>query len=140
MKPEEIARFMEGNDRVAKSYEMKVKEVKEGYSLVELQVNESMLNAAGVCQGGVIFSLADFAFAVASNSYGNVALATSANINFVKPAFNGEKLTAEAVEVSKSKRIGVYRVEVKKEDGTVVALFVGQAYFLDKPILEESKR
>ncbi len=125
---------MEKNDRVAKTYGMKVKEVREGYALVELSVNNSMLNAAGVCQGGVIFSLADFAFAVASNSYGNVALATSANINFTKPALKGEKLTAEAREVNRSRKIGVYEVQVKKEDGTTVALFVGQAYFLDKPI------
>ena len=125
---------MEENDRVAKIFGMKVKEVKEGYALVELSVNDSMLNAAGVCQGGVIFSLADFAFAVASNSYGNVALATSANINFTKPALKGEKLTAEAKEVNRSRRVGVYEVIVRKEDGTAVALFVGQAYFLDKPI------
>ncbi len=125
---------MEENDRVAKTYGMKVKEVKEGYALVELSVNDSMLNAAGVCQGGVIFSLADFAFAVASNSYGNVALATSANINFTKPALKGEKLTAEAKEVNRSRRVGVYEVIVRKEDGTAVALFVGQAYFLDKLI------
>ena len=134
MKPEEIARFMEENDRVANFYRMKVKEVREGYALVELLVGDSALNAAGVCQGGVIFSLADFAFAVASNSYGNVALATSANINFMKPALKGEKLIAEAKEVNRSRRVGVYEVIVRKEDGTAVALFVGQAYFLDKPI------
>ena len=134
MKPEEIARFMEENDRVANFYQMKVKEVRKGYALVELLVGDSALNAAGVCQGGVIFSLADFAFAVASNSYGNVALATSANINFMKPALKGEKLTAEAKEVNRSRRVGVYEVIVRKEDGTAVALFVGQAYFLDKPI------
>ncbi len=130
---------MEENDRVAKFYQMKVKEVREGYALVEISVNDSALNAAGVCQGGVIFSLADFAFAVASNSYGNIALATSANINFMKPALKGEKLIAEAKEVNRSKRVGVYEVIVRKEDGTAVALFVGQAYFLDKPIGNSEK-
>ncbi len=130
---------MEENDRVAKTFGMKVKEMKEGYALVELSVNDSMLNAAGVCQGGVIFSLADFAFAVASNSYGNVALVTSANINFTKPTLKGEKLIAEAKEVNRSRRVGVYEVIVRKEDKTVVALFVGQAYFLDKPIGNSEK-
>ena len=139
MKPEEIARFMEENDRVANFYKMKVKEVRKGYALVELSIENSMLNAAGVCQGGVIFSLADFAFAVASNSYGNIALATSANINFMKPALKGEKLIAEAKEVNRSRRVGVYEVVVRKEDGTAVALFVGQAYFLDKPIGNSEK-
>ena len=139
MKPEEIAKFMEENDQVAKFYQMKVKEVREGYALVELSIENSMLNAAEVCQGGVIFSLADFAFAVASNSYGNVALATSANINFTKPALKGEKLIAEAKEVNRSRKLGVYEVVVRKEDGTVVALFVGQAYFLDKPIGNSEK-
>ncbi|RUM88721.1 MAG: phenylacetic acid degradation protein [Thermovibrio sp.] len=133
MSPREIASFMEENDRVAKNFNMKVTHVEEGKATVEMLVSREMLNAAGVCQGGVIFSLADFAFAVASNSYGNVALAVQANIYFLNPAFEGEKLIAFAYEKERKKKTGLYCVEVKKEDETQVALFTGQV------VIKESK-
>ncbi|SMO31798.1 acyl-CoA thioesterase [Balnearium lithotrophicum] len=133
MSPREIASFMEKNDKIAKNFNMKVTHVEEGKATVEMVVSKEMLNAAGVCQGGAIFSLADFAFAVASNSYGNVALAVQANIYFLNPAFEGEKLTALAYEKERKKKTGLYCVEVKKEDGTLVALFTGQV------VIKESK-
>jgi acyl-CoA thioesterase len=126
MSPREIASFMEENDRIAKNFNMRVVSVEKGRATVEMVVSKEMLNAAGVCQGGAIFSLADFAFAVASNSYGNVALAVQANIYFSNPAFEGEKLTAFAYEKERKRKTGLYCVEVKKENGTLVALFTGQ--------------
>jgi acyl-CoA thioesterase len=128
LQAEKIAQFMAENDKVAVWLEVKVLEVKKGYARIEMTVKDKMLNAAGICQGGAIFSFADFAFALASNSYGNVALATSASISFLNPAFEGEKLIAEAVEKNRTKRTGVYEVEVRKEDGKPVALFVGNAF------------
>jgi len=134
---EKIANFMLKNDKVAVWLNVRLIEVKEGYAKIEMTVREDMLNAAGVCQGGAIFSLADFAFALASNSYGKVALATNANINFANPAFKGEKLTAEAVEMNRTRRTGLYRVEVRKENGQLVALFTGQVFIKDREILTE---
>ena len=136
MTPEDIASFMEENDRVAKNFKMKVVSVDRGKAKVEMVVTEDMLNAAGVCQGGVIFSLADFAFAVASNSYGKIALAVEAHIYFSNPAFKGEKLLAEAYEKDKKEKTGLYCVEVRKEDGSLVALFTGQVVKKDKTILQ----
>lgn len=132
MSPAEIADFMAKNDKVAVWLGVEVLEVNKGYSKISVTVREDMLNAAGICQGGAIFSLADFAFAVASNSYGKIALGVSVNINYINPAFKGEKLIAEAFERGRSRRRGVYQVEVKKEDGTLVALFVGEAFIKDK--------
>ncbi len=130
-----IAQFMAENDKVAVWLGVKVREVKEGYAKIEMVVTDKMLNAAGICQGGAIFSFADFAFALASNSYGNVALATSASISFLNPVFKGEKLVAEAVEKNRTRRTGVYEVEVRKETGEPVALFVGNVFVKDKKIL-----
>jgi acyl-CoA thioesterase len=132
MSPREIAQFMLENDRVAVWLKVELLEVEEGRSKIAMVVRDDMLNAAGVCQGGAIFSLADFAFALAANSYGKVALGTSANITFVNPAFKGERLIAEAFERGRTKRRGVYEVEVKKEDGTLVALFTGEAFVKDR--------
>ena len=134
MSPKEVARFMLENDKVAVWLKVELLEVEEGRSKIAAVVREDMLNAAGVCQGGAIFSLADFAFALAANSYGKVALGTSSNITFVNPAFKGERLIAEAFERGRTKRRGVYEVEVKKEDGTLVALFTGEAFIKDREI------
>ena len=134
MSPRKIAQFMLENDRVAVWLKVELLEVEEGHSKIAMVVRDDMLNAAGVCQGGAIFSLADFAFALAANSYGKVALGTSANITFVNPAFKGERLIAEAFERGRTKRRGVYEVEVKKEEGPLVALFTAEAFIKDREI------
>ncbi|NPA39199.1 MAG: hotdog fold thioesterase [Thermodesulfobacteria bacterium] len=129
MNPEEIARFMLEHDEVAKWLKVELFEVEEGKAVVGMKVRKDMLNAAGVCQGGAIFSLADFAFAVASNSRGRLALAISANIYFISSAEEGEYLIACAKEVSVGRRLGVYEVEVReKETNRVVAKFTGEVY------------
>lgn len=128
----EIAEFMLKNDKVAVWLGVRLIDIKEGYAFIEMEVQNKMLNAAGICQGGAIFSFADFAFALASNSYGKVALATSASISFLNPALEGEILTAEAVEKNRTRRTGVYQVEVKKKDGTPVALFMGNVFVKDR--------
>jgi len=132
--PREIAQFMLENDRVAVWLKVELLQIEEGHSKIATVVRDDMLNAAGVCQGGAIFSLADFAFALAANSYGKVALGTSANITFVNPAFKGERLIAEAFERGRTKRRGVYEVEVKKEEGSLVALFTAEAFIKDREI------
>jgi acyl-CoA thioesterase len=91
------------------------------------------LNAVGIVQGGAIFTLADYAFAAASNSHGTVAVAVNANISFMK-ALSAGTLIAEAREVSKSYKLGTYTVEVKDEQGELVALFQGMVYRKQDPI------
>jgi acyl-CoA thioesterase len=91
-------------------------------------VRPDMLNSHDTAHGGAIFSLADAAFAVASNSHGPLAVALEISVNYVAPARAGERLIAEAREESQGRRIGVYRLRVTKEDGTVVALAQATAY------------
>ncbi len=125
-KAQRIARYMREHDQVAVWLGVEILEVRPGYARMAITVREDMLNAAGVCQGGVTFSLADFAFAVASNSHGKLALAVSAQIYYPSAARLGDRLVAEAREVNLTEKTGLYEVVVQKEDGTLVAFFTGQ--------------
>ncbi len=131
-----IAEFMRKNDKVAEWLKVNILKVETGYALVEMTVREDMLNAAGVCQGGAIFSLADFAFALASNSHGRVALAISANIYFPSSAKTGEVLLAEAKELALTRKTGLYEVRIlEKNFRRLIALFTGQVYRKDQEFL-----
>jgi acyl-CoA thioesterase len=109
-------------------------EVREGYSKAALTVQEHMLNFHGIPHGGVIFSLADAAFAAASNSHGQVAVALDVDVHFVAAAQPGARLTAEATEEHLGRRTGLYRLAVTAEDGTLVALAHGTVYRKDQPV------
>jgi acyl-CoA thioesterase len=129
-----VARFMEANDQVAVAYGMKVEEVRPGFARVSMKVKKEMLNAVELIQGGATFSLADFAFAVASNSHGQVAVALSANIYYPASAKEGDFLVAEAREISRTRRTGLYQVEVRRKDGALVALFTGNVFFREDSV------
>ncbi len=98
-----------------------------GCARAEMRVQPHHLNAVGSVQGGAIFTLADFAFAAASNSHGTVAVAINVNISFLKAVTTG-LLIAEARELTRGHRLGTYTVEVKDEQGDLVAIFQGMVY------------
>lgn len=122
----DLIQFFE-NDRYAKLTGIEIVEADKGYCQAKLEIEEKHLNAANVIQGGAIFTLADLAFAVASNSHGQLALAINVNISFLKGKTEGT-LYATATEVADPKRIGAYDVLVTDEDGEVVARFNGLVY------------
>jgi len=122
-----------GGDRFAARNGIELLEVQEGRALARLAVSGEHLNAAGVVQGGAVFTLADFAFAAASNSRGNVALAIEAHVTFLRAARAGF-LLAEAREESCSRRLSTCTVRVTGEDGELIALFTGTAYRKDDPL------
>src|SRR5580700_2833596 len=101
----------------------------EGWARVRLTVRDDMVNGHGVCHGGVIFSLADTAFACACNSYGPVTVAAGADIVFVAPAREGDVLLAEAVVRTRFGRSGVYDVTVRR-GADVIAEFRGRSHQL----------
>jgi len=115
------------NDRFAGYLGIKLVEVQPGYAVAEMEITENHLNGVGMVHGGAIFGLADYAFAVASNSKGPVALATSAHISFFQPP-QGKKLTARAREITSSRKLGHYQVDILDEDGTLVSRFTGSVY------------
>ncbi len=130
---ERIKKLLNENDMFAKHNNIRLTVVREGYAEAEMEINKNHLNAAGIVQGGAIFTLADLAFGAASNSYGTLALSINSTISFIKPVKEG-KLKATAKEISKSKKISLYQIEVKNAHDETVALMQGVAYSKGTPI------
>ena len=87
-----------------------------------MTLTPQMVNFHGIPHGGAIFSLADAAFAAASNSHGQTAVALSMTVQYLAAAKPGARLTAEAQELRKGNRAGFYQIAVKTEGGEVVAI------------------
>jgi acyl-CoA thioesterase len=128
----DLRTFLSG-DRFASTSGVELLEVAEGRAVARLAVEPRHLNAAGVVQGGALFTLADLAFAAAANSRGAVALATAVDIRFLKAVREGV-LTATAEEVATSRRLSTCVVRVADEAGAPVAHFTGTAYRKDDPL------
>jgi len=124
----EIVRKNVEEEPYAKLFGMKVVELKKGCSVVEMKVSSKCDNFFSITHGGAIFSLVDVAFGSASNSYGNAAVALSMSINYIKPSLAGDLLRAEAVEISRSRRIATYNIIVKNDSGDVIASCQAVAY------------
>ena len=109
----------------------------EGWARCSMVVRAEMLNGLETCHGGLIFSLADTAFAWACNSRNVKTFAQAASISFLSPARAGETLTADAREESAQARTGVYTVRVTAEDGRVVAVFQGLSRTAGGAVVED---
>ena len=121
------AKIVFARDRYAALTGIEIIEVQKGYCKARLVIEDKHLNAANVVQGGAIFTLADLAFAVASNSHGQLALAINANISFLRGKSTGT-LYATATEVGEPKRLGAYDVLVTDEQDEIIARFNGMVY------------
>jgi acyl-CoA thioesterase len=126
--PETIGGWMEQHDRFARLLGMELEEVSAGYARVGMTITADMLNSVGITHGGVTFGLADFAFAVASNSHGTVAVALNANMSYPAASREGDRLVAEAREENRTGRTGLYTVEVKTADNKLVGHFTGNVF------------
>ena len=122
---ERSAEAMWAQDRASTWFGMSAPTVTPGGATMTLLVRPEHCNGHGICHGGVIFALADSCFAFACNSYNQVTLAQHNTISYVAPGREGDTLTAEAREVSRSGRSGIYDVTVRGGDGTLVATFRG---------------
>ena len=102
-----------------------IEDAREGYARVRMTLRDDMLNGHRSAHGGMIFALADSAFAYACNSRNETTVAQNATIAFLAPARAGDVLIAEARETARSGKSGVYQVSVTTADGRVVAEFMG---------------
>lgn len=129
--PEETAAAvgaaMFARDQASQALGMALEEVRPGYARVRMTVRAEMLNGHGTCHGGIIFALADSAFAFACNSRGTVTVASGCSIEFLAPAGEGDELVAAAQERSLQGRNGVYDIDVERADGQLVATFRGRS-------------
>ncbi|MCQ5337424.1 MAG: hotdog fold thioesterase [Candidatus Methanomethylicia archaeon] len=117
------------NDRIAKIFGIKLEEYREGYAKTSMIIREDFLNAYNIAHGAAIYALADVSFAIACNSHGIKAIALSMNINYRRPVTIGKKVIAEAEEVSKGRTTALYNIKVIDEEGKIIALAIGLAYF-----------
>lgn len=122
-----IKQFFSTEDKFARHNGITLEEVGQGYAKVAMFIEPYHLNGAKTVHGGAIFTLADFAFAVASNSHGNLALGINTSVSFVKAATKGT-LQAEARELSRNAKLATYAVQVSDDNGDPVAFFQGTVY------------
>ena len=115
------AAAMWADDHASKWIGMVLGPVSEGTAVMELKVQQHHCNGHGMCHGGVIFSLADSAFAFACNSRNQATVAQHNNISFIASGQVGDTLTAVATEVSLTGRSGIYDVRVTNQDNKTIA-------------------
>jgi len=118
------------NDHAAQAHGMAVTSIGPGSATVTMTVQRPMLNGFGTCHGGVIATLADTAFAYACNSWGPLAVASGFAVDLLKPAHEGDVLTATATAVHQAGRTGVYDVAVHNPRGDCIAVFRGRSHRL----------
>lgn len=132
---DEIKKFFKG-DRLAEHLGIELVEVSSGGAVAKMKVKDEHLNGISTVHGGAIFTLADFAFAVAANSHGRVTVAINVSISFMKAATSGT-LTAVAKEISLNPKIASYTVDIYDDKNDLIAIFQGMAYRKrDKIIVE----
>lgn len=116
------------SDPYAKFLGIVIEEAEEGKAKVSVTVGKHLLNFHGAANGGLIFSLADVAFAIASNSYGQTSVGINVSINYMKAALEGDHLTATAEEVTKNPKLALYRLTVRNQTGEIIAIADGMVY------------
>lgn len=134
---EQVRDKLFATDRAAHALGMEVAAVGPGSAAVTMTVRTDMLNGFGICQGGLIATLADTAFAYACNSYNEMTVAAGFDVDLLGPGREGDRLTAAAKVVSQGARTGVYDIEVTNHHGERIAVFRGRSYRMKgKPVVE----
>jgi phenylacetic acid degradation protein PaaD len=108
-----------------------------GRASVSMSIRPDMVNGHGICHGGLVFALADSAFAFACNSYGDNTVAAGAAIEFLAPAREGDRLRAVAVERWRAGRAGIYEIDVRNQQGELVALFRGRSHQIAGRLIDD---
>lgn len=130
LSPDALARAcadaMWREDRASQGLGMEITAIGPGCATLTMTIQPHMVNGHGIAHGGFIFTLADSAFAFACNSHNERTVAAQGNISFIRPGKLGDRLVAEAREISRSGRSGIYDVQVSA-DGGVIAEFRGHS-------------
>lgn len=135
---ERVGRLMMADDRASRHLGIELEEIGPGRARMALTVRPELTNGHGICHGGYIFLLADTAFAFACNSRNQRTVAAGCSIEFLAPAHEGERLTAEAIEQHLAGRHGLYDISVRNDAGTLIALFRGKSAAIRGHFFEES--
>ena len=122
-------------DKTCRWMGITLEEVNEGSASLSLTIKGPHINGHGICHGGIIFTLADSAFAFACNSRNRASVAQHATITFIEPAQLGDNLIACAREISLVKRNGIYDVTVRNQNGNLIAEFRGYSRTVNGQVL-----
>ena len=125
--PQEVGAHMFAADRASQGLGMRILDVGAGTARLEMAVRDDMLNGHEICHGGFITTLADSAFAFACNSRNELTVAAGLTVDFLAPVKRGDVLIAEAAEVTRAGRSGVYDIVVTNRAGARVALVRGRS-------------
>lgn len=126
--------FFRANDLFARHCGIELLEASSGHAKASMKIQSFHRNGANTVHGGAIFTLADFAFAAAVNSQGQLALAINTTMAFINPAVAGT-LYAQAEELSSNRRLGTYQVQIRDDQDQLIAQFQGTAYRKNKSLL-----
>ena len=136
---DKVARSMLAAEGTGPAWGIEIEEAREGYARIRMTLRADMLNGHGIAHGGIVFSLADTAFAYACNSRNLTTVAAQASIIFLAPAREGEVLVAECREQALAGRSGVYNASVRTEDGRNIAEFQGFSRSLGGPVIGDEQ-
>ena len=131
-----VAQTMLAAEGTGPTWDLKIEDVREDYARVSMIVRADMLNGHGFAHGGMIFALADSAFAYVCNGANHASMAAQASIIFLDKVREGETLVAEAQQVAREGRAGVTRVAVRTAEGRSVAEFTGYSRTLGGAVVE----
>lgn len=134
---EKSADAMWENDHASKGMGMAIERIAPGKVIIAMTVERHHTNGHGICHGGFIFTLADSAFAFACNAYNRPTVAQHCTISFITPAKLGDRLTAEAREISLAGRSGIYDVTVRGAEDAVIAEFRGMSRTIAGTLFDE---
>jgi acyl-CoA thioesterase len=129
-----------GNDPYAAAQGMVLGEITESSVTVAMVVRNDHVNFLGGTHGGVVFSIADCAFALASNAHPEDAVAIDTHLAITAATSIGDTLTATAVEQTRGRSLATYRVDVTRNDGRTVALFTGTVSFKRRTTTDDGRR
>ena len=133
-----VGTLMMADDRASRHLGIELEEIGPGRARMALTVRPELTNGHGICHGGYIFLLADTAFAFACNSRNQRTVAAGCSIEFLAPAHEGDRLTAEATEQHLAGRHGLYDISVRNDTGTLIALFRGKSAAIRGHFFEET--
>lgn len=131
-KAKKVVDTMMANDFYSQWLGIEVLEAGEGISKLKMTVRKEMLNGFGIAHGAITYALADSALAFSSNSHGLKSVSVETSISHIVGVNEGDTLIAEAKEVHKSRKIGVYDISVSNQKNEKVALFKGTVYRTSK--------
>lgn len=130
-----VGENMYPRDHAARALGIKLLEIRPGFARMSMEVRPDMLNGHDICHGGLIFTLADTAFAYACNSGNRVTVAQHCAVTFLAPARRGDVLTATAKERHRAGRTGFTDIDVTDQTGRLIAVFRGHSYQLNGEVV-----